>query len=68
MNDRFDFELFILRESGCTNDILKSIATRFVAFAMGEGNPNNMRIGSVNVDPPPARVFIKPAATPARKV
>lgn len=40
------------------------IATRFVAFATIGGNPKNISMGSVRSEPPPAKVFIKPAIKP----
>ena len=40
------------------------IATRFVPFATVGGSPKKIRTGSVNSEPPPARVFIIPAKNP----
>ena len=42
-----------------------TIAIRFVPFATAGGSPINIKMGSVNKDPPPAMVLIKPAKTPA---
>ena len=40
------------------------IAIRFVPFATVGGSPKKIRTGSVNREPPPARVFINPAKNP----
>jgi len=40
------------------------IAILFVPLAVAESNPKNIKEGKVNVEPPPAVTFIKPAIKP----
>ena len=42
--------------------------TRFVPLAILGGKPENIRIGKVKREPPPARVFITPAIKPDIKM
>ena len=42
--------------------------TRFVPLAMLGGKPENIRIGKVKREPPPARVFMIPDIAPEMKI
>jgi len=43
-------------------------AILLVPLAVAEGSPININMGIVIKDPPPARVFKKPAAVPAKRI
>jgi hypothetical protein len=43
------------------------IAIRLVPLATEASNPKNIRAGRVSVEPPPAMMFINPAAAPTPK-